>query len=202
MATLNDFISNTKEGLAKPSHFSVMMSLPSSMAIENLFKAKLAKVMLFCDQAALPGIGYATNQVRSFGEFTEAPYEKLYEPISLNFYVDTKMIVKYMFDIWIDKIQDTQTRISGWPKKYKTRIDIFTYDLQNKQQYRVRLNEAYPKVVMPIQLDYANKDIMKMEVQFSYKYVTTTLVDLGIHIDGIPDSYLSDFDIFNLGIDI
>jgi hypothetical protein len=202
MSTLKEFISNVRDGMAKSAHFAVMVNLPSAMAIENLFKNKIAKVMLFCEQAALPGISLGTSPVRSFGEFKEVPYEKLYEPITLNFYVDKDMIVKYMFDIWMDRIQDTQTRIHTWPKKYKSRIDIFTYDTNNNRKYRVRLNEAYPKAVSAIQLDYNSKDVMRIQVQFSYKYLTTSLVDLGVEFDGIPNAYLSDFELFNMSIDI
>lgn len=140
----------------------------------------MTKILLFCEQAQLPGVSFSTSQVRSFGEFKEVPYEKLYEPISLSFFADSDLTVKTLFDKWVNLIQDTNTRMYSYPDEYVTdNIKIFVHDVQNQKKYCVTLYECYPKAVSPIQLDYNNKEIMRVQVQMVYKYFTTEQITTG-----------------------
>lgn len=176
---LKDFIAEIKGGMARNAHFAVLIKLPAAIANDDLIKGNYQKIMLFCDQAQLPGISFTTAQVRSFGEVKEVPYEKLYEPVSLSFYVDADLTVKRLFDQWVNLIQDTTTRTYQWPSVYRTdTIDIFVYDVENNQRYKCTLHEVYPKAVAPITLDYSNKDLMKLQVQFTYKYCTTDQIGI------------------------
>ena len=180
MSTLSDFISGVREGLSRTNHFSVLLTPPSSLANDNIISPKMTKILLFCEQAQLPGVSFSTSQVRSFGEFKEVPYEKLYEPISLSFFADSDLTVKTLFDKWVNLIQDTNTRMYSYPDEYVTdNIKIFVHDVQNQKKYCVTLYECYPKAVSPIQLDYNNKEIMRVQVQMVYKYFTTEQITTG-----------------------
>lgn len=180
MSTLSDFISGVREGLSRTNHFSVLLTPPSSLANDNIISPKMTKILLFCEQAQLPGVSFSTSQVRSFGEFKEVPYEKLYEPITLNFLADSNLTVKVLFDKWVNLIQDTSTRMYSYPDEYMTdNIKIFVHDVQNQKKYCVTLYECYPKAVTPIQLDYNNKEIMRVQVQIVYKYFTTEQITNG-----------------------
>jgi len=177
MSTLKEFISQIRDGVARPNHFSVELTLPEAISGDNFTKSKMNKIMLFCEQAQLPGVSYSTSQVRSFGEFKEVPYEKLYEPISLTFYMDSDLIVKRLFDTWINAIQSTESRTYSYPKRYVTdKITIFVHDVENNKKYQCSLHQCFPKAVSPIQLDYNAKDVMRLQVQFSYKYFKTDIV--------------------------
>jgi hypothetical protein len=195
MSSLNDFISQVKQGMAKPNHFLVQLNLPP--ALTNIQSVNMDKVILFCDQAQLPGISFGTNQVRSYGEFREVPYEKLYEGVNLSFYVDANMTVKLLFDEWIALIQNPVTRDFNFPQRYITdSISIIVENSQGESVYKCTLHECYPKAVAPIQLDYSAKDVMKMNVAMTYKYATTeqlsksTSVDIGnSQIDNFMEQY-------------
>jgi len=171
MSKLNEFISNVKIGMAKTSFFSVMLTLPTALSNYEPARSNMNKILLFCDQAQIPGISFSTNQVRSYGEFREIPYEKLYEPIQLSFYVDVDMNVKRLFDAWIAIVQDSTTRDFNYPDQYTTnKFEITVQDSMDSPKYNVTLFKAYPKIIAPIQLDYASKDIMKMQVTMVYQY--------------------------------
>lgn len=173
--TLNDFIAKVKSGMAKQTHFTVALTLPSALSNMGGIKENMDKVILFCDQAQLPGISFSTNQVRSYGEFKEVPYEKLFEPVTLSFYVDRDMIVKRLFDEWMGLVQSPSTRDFRWPNQYITnKIDVIVMDTENRNRYVVSLYNAYPKAVSPIQLDYASKDVMKLQVTLTYQYTECT----------------------------
>lgn len=172
MSSLNDFISQVKRGMAVSSHFLVQLNLPP--ALTNVASIDMQKVILFCDQAQLPGVSFGTNPVRSYGEVREVPYEKLYEGVNLSFYVDADMTVKSLFDEWIALIQNPITRDFNFPQRYLTdTIQIIVKNTQGESVYLCTLHECYPKAVAPIQLDYSAKDVMKMNVSMTYKYATT-----------------------------
>jgi hypothetical protein len=167
MANLKEFVAAVKsEGLMRNNRFSVFFSIPSG--IEQSFD--LRKVMLYCDSVALPSVTVETAQARTFGEFREMPYNRLFDNITMSFYVDNSMQVKLLFDQWVNSIQDPTTRTFNYYKTYTTDLNIDVFDVAEGQRYQVVLYEAYPKAISAIQMDYANKDVMKLSVSMNYKY--------------------------------
>lgn len=165
MSKLNDFISQVKTGgLARTNRYVVYFNLPWEP------DSALRDTLLFCDQVQIPGTNYNTSDMRTFGEVRKAPYERLYEDINMSFYVDKEMKNKILFDYWLNQIQDPWTRTFNYYDDYVTDIVIEVQDLKDQSRYGIKLYEAYPKSIGAIQLDYAGKDIMKLSVNFAYKY--------------------------------
>jgi hypothetical protein len=166
---ISDFVANISGGLARTNRFTVLITPPKTVNMEGLMPNQ--QLLMLCDQVQLPGLNVNTAPVRSYGEVREAPYEFNYEPINIQFYVDTNMDVKIFFDRWIKSIQNGNRRTFNYYKDYIcNQMDITVEDLQDKARYMVRLYEVYPKSVSAIQMDYAAKDVMKIQVQLMYKY--------------------------------
>ena len=92
--TLNDFISNIKSrSLARQNRFTLAIEGGLNSQDGNL-------VELFCEQAVLPGLNFASQPTRSFGEQREVIYDRNFESIQLTFLVDREMKVKQFFDKW------------------------------------------------------------------------------------------------------
>ena len=163
---INDFISSVKyNGLSRTNRYALMFG--------NLPWAETAltqNTVLFCDQIQLPGTNINTADLRTYGEVRKAPYERLYEDINMSFYVDTDMSVKTFFDFWMEQIQNPGTRNFNYYDNYTADITIEVQDLQNKTRYNMKLFEAFPKSIGAVQMDYNSKDIMKLSVNFAYKY--------------------------------
>jgi hypothetical protein len=169
---IQDFIAQVKgSGLARTNRYAVIFAPPA-----RIQPAGLNKILLFCDQVQIPGANYSTVQNRVFGEFREIPYEKLYDQISLSFYVDTEMAVKNLFDEWHNLISNTNNKTFGYYNDYITDMFIEVQDLNDKTRYAVRLMECYPKTVSSIQLDMNSKEVMKINVGFQYKYWTKSQI--------------------------
>jgi hypothetical protein len=100
----------------------------------------------------------------------EVPYDKLHDPVNMSFYVDTDLKVKRFFDLWMNSIQDPQTKKYSYYDNYITDIQIHVEDLNDKSRYMITMYECYPKSVGSIQLDYASKDVMKLQVTMNYRY--------------------------------
>lgn len=170
---LDEFIASIKNnGLSRSNRYAVNIAKPFTID-DYTFR----QILLYCDQTQLPGVNYSTIQNRSFGEFREVPYEKLYGDINLSFYVDRELYVKQFFDTWINSIQNNETRTFNYYDQYTTEMSIDVQDIQDNSRYRVTLYECYPKTIAPIQLDYASKDVMKMAVTLQYKYWTSKLLE-------------------------
>jgi hypothetical protein len=186
---LKDFISEIKRGsLARNNRYAVIFTPPAQVN-----SGPLRKVLLFCDQIQLPGVNYSTVQNRTFGEFRETPYEKLFDSLAMSFYVDADMKVKGLFDEWIASIQNPTSRTFSYYNDYISEMTIEVQDLQNKTRYEMSLYECYPKNIGSIQLDYANKDFMKMTVTMQYKYWTATPISPLADGQKIPTSFIDKF---------
>ena len=171
---LTNFISVIKrEGLSRTNRFLVQIGP------KNADTATARLIQLYCEQAALPGMAYASTPVRSFGENREVVYERNFEPIALTFYVDRKMTVLTFFNDWMDAIVDPNTRISNYYDSYVKQMTITMLDIADTETYEVKLYEVYPKSVAAIQLDYNSKDVAKLTVTFNYKYHINKRKDAG-----------------------
>lgn len=169
MATtkLREFISNIRTGgLMKSSRYSVFMGVPLGM---NGQISDLRKLLLFCSEAQLPGVNLSTAQIRTYGEFREAPYEKLFDNVNLTFYVDQAMEVKTFFDNWMNLIQG-KNRTFEYYDNYVTDLYIYVEDARDDSRYAVHLYECYPKSINPVTVNYDNKSEMKLQVSMNYKY--------------------------------
>lgn len=197
---IEEFIAQVKqEGIARTNRYKISFGIPESVSTDWIQDVRTAT--LFCDQVQLPGLNYSTVQNRIFGEFRETPYEKLYDAVNLSFYVDTGMRVKWLFDKWINSIQDVNTRTFRYYKEYTTDMVIWVEDLNENIRYEITLYECYPKNIGSIQLDNSSKDIMKLQVTMQYKYWKSVVYDAPpagtdeppIEVD---PAYVNDFDKF------
>lgn len=190
MATIKEFTAAVKsKGLARTNRYAVIMSLPKGMVFNN---DVTKKALMFCDQVQLPGTNFSTTQNRSFGEFRETPYEKLYEHINLSFYVDRDMQVKELFDRWNDTIYNPVTRTFNYYNNYTTDITIEVQGVDGQPNYWVDLHECYPKSIGAVQLDYASRDVMKLSVSMAYKWFEASNNVPDLLPDGLPKNALRD----------
>lgn len=199
MASLNTFKSQLKDGLARTSHFKVTFSVPPALSgAKATYSSNLSMLSAFCDTFTIPGLNYSTNPVRTYGEQREVPYERLYGQASMSIYVDGGFYVKTFFDDWMDAIQDRDTRDFKYMDGYlleKLTVDV--YDLKDSPRYKVVLHRCFPKSVGQIQLDYAGREVMKLNVDMSYQFYRTE--NVGINKAGglLPATTQNELDSLN-----
>lgn len=186
---ISDFVGQISNGLARSNRFIINLTPPSSITKglqgqgqgssdyaqalnvrTGTDYASLHRILLLCDSAQLPGVNLNTAPIRTFGEVREIPYEINYEPITLTFYVDAEMNVKKLFDLWMLSTQVGDTRKFTYYDSYTTTMSIYVQDMEENNRYIVDLYEAYPKTVSAVQVDFANRDVMKLSVTMMYKY--------------------------------
>lgn len=171
---LREFIAQVKNGgMALGSHYFVELNLPKCLRGNEPIASNINKIALFCDRTEVPGINLDTARVRTYGETRESVYDKVYDQFTMSFYLDNDFIVKQLFDSWVDKIYDPVTRHLNYPSEYTTdKINIFIQDKQDNDRYVVTLHEAYVKTVGAIPLSYDSKDVLRLNVTFTYRYAS------------------------------
>lgn len=171
MSSLNEFIQEIKStGMANTNNFAVFIAIPKGVIVPLGVSSNLRKFCLFCNATELPGFTYSTTPIRTYGESREMPYEALFDTIDCNFYMDSDLTLKYFFDTWIQNIRPLETRSWNYYDDYTTTVEIFVLNRAEDEVYSVKLLEAYPKVLQPIQMSYDTSEVMKMNVTFQYKY--------------------------------
>ena len=190
---IQQFISQVKTGgLSRTNRYALTMVPPVKLQYGSQ-----QNILLLCDQVQLPGANYSTVQNRTFGEFREVPYEKIYDSLTLSFYVDTDMKVKQLFDNWMNLISNPDNKTYYYYREYITDLKIEVQDINDKTRYGITLYECYPKNIGTIQLDYASKDIMKLTVQMQYRnWKATQLSPLGnedVISTNLIDKFTSNF---------
>ena len=198
--SLHSFISEVKNGgLMKLSHFAVSISMPldknNRALIQGNFAsaASLRKYIMFCDGVNLPGTSLSSVDVTAYGETRESPTQRIYDPVSLSFYVDIDMNIKKFFDSWINSIINPITRNHNYYKNYTTNVDILVYDSEHNEKYKVTLHEAYPKSVSDIGLSYSGEGLMKLAVSLQYRYYTIFNYGTNDKIESAENAKITNF---------
>jgi hypothetical protein len=157
-----------KEGLARNNRFVVYITPPPRL----ISKYPDDKIRFFCDTASLPGLNFLSNPVQTYGEQREVVYNRSFEPVNLEFLLDTRMEIKQFFDDWQALIIDPVSRIVSYYKDYIGTVEIYQLDSSDKEntRYVARLHEAFPKSVAAVSYSSAGKDISKLSVSIEYKY--------------------------------
>lgn len=173
---LTDFISKVKTGgIARANRFGVLINTPFNPSFnDDSADFNSRDLFMYCDAAQIPGLNFASTQARTFGEFREMPYEKLFDVVTLSFYVDNELKVRRFWENWINKIQDPYSRHINYYDNYVGTIIVYVYDVNNNSRYAITLEQAYPKTVASIQLDNTSRDLMKISVTIQYKYFRTS----------------------------
>ena len=161
-------------------------------------------IEFLCTEASLPGTTLATHDVTAdyVGVTEKMAYRRIYdESIDMTFYVDKKYNVIEFFDGWIDFIsgvgrngvrQDYKSTAIGYrmsyPREYKSNIYVtkFEKDLRDNQlQYT--FVDAFPTSINSTPVTYAESDVMRYNVSFSYvRYVRERVAAVAEHVSPIP----------------
>lgn len=181
--------------VAKGCRFAVKIS-PVQGSQGNLlnalsYKSDLNNLIYVCDAVEFPGRGFDVSDIRYYGPSQSFPNNTMYGgqgggSASLSFICGTKGIERQFFDDWQDIINPTSTFNFRYPDKYYAQIDIFQFadyskgtgsskfdpkfPLEPQVIYSWRLNKAWPTLVAPQQVTWADQDILRLNVTFAYKW--------------------------------
>lgn len=157
-----------------------------------------------CESAELPGVSLLTQDVKIYGPIFKIPYQKQFNDLTLNFIATNDFYERKLFDKWIESIMPNDTNNLRFPKgeksRYMTDITVIQYDEFIKQIYAIKIIDAFPISVAPMQLSWSDDSFHRVSVQFAYHRYETIYegkYDIGQAIASgvgtVFDSFLRDF---------
>jgi len=173
--SINRMMANVKNSnlFSRPYLYYILISPPKVFVNNSI----LDGIMLNCESVSIPGHVMATKEHKTYGLKREYAYEKLYEMVTMSFYVSDKMHEFNFFNAWLNSMYN-KGRVSYYDD-YKGTIEIFQcsgVDLSDKEDLavmmQVKLIDAYPKTITPLTLGHGLANtIQKVSVNITYRDV-------------------------------
>lgn len=185
--SLMDFkaASDSAGQFAKSCRFVVRISQPPGLKTQIP-----GDIHMMCEAAEFPGRGFTVTETRYYGPSQSFPNNTQYSPgLNLQFICRTNAAERFFFDDWMELINPTKTFNFSYPEDYWSEISVFQlgeigigeggviYQKANPQQrlkpvasYGWTLRKAWPTLINPQQVTWADPDILRLQVTFSYKY--------------------------------
>lgn len=170
---LDSFINNAANAVRDVSSF---IKDPGKLIDNNTNdgSALTRYLALQCETASLPGKSLMTSDVDIYGPTFKVPYKtQLDGDMQFSFICTNEFYERKLFEKWIESINPQNTYNMRYQKDEKTRyscdITIIQYDEFIKQIYSVKLIDAFPIAVAPMQLSWGDEGFHRLNVNFTYR---------------------------------
>ncbi len=142
----------SRYGITRPNRFQVELSTPPSDR-GLIPRETIERLAIQCEVAQLPGKSFSTQEQRIYGPVRKFPYTATFTSnIELTFRIGTDYHERSIFDEWQHNIMNRSTNMFGYYKDYVTDMIIHQFDTEDNRIYSVKLIEAWPEAIQPIQL--------------------------------------------------
>ena len=165
MSTKLDDFKSRMTSFARPNLFEVAIFAKP----DNVNKSLLERLRFSCCTASIPGLAISTTE-KDEG-YRSIAYQKIYEDVTLGFYVHGDMKELKVFQDWMKLMIHPENNHVGYYDDYKSTVEIKNLDRKNKKVLTTTLFDAYPKSLETIALDNGmNDEVMKVNVVFTYRH--------------------------------
>jgi len=178
--TMHDFrtISSRYGGLAKGCRFLAKIEPPSVLLGSNGIVNDLAYL---CETTELPGRGFNNVEVRYFGPQHKLPFQSTFEDINMTFLTRANSAERRFFDDWMNVINPVNNFTFAYRDNYRAKIRIYQVP-ENKNSsdsllYQFVLNDAFPILVNPQQVTWADDQFLRLGITFTYHWWERPLLD-------------------------
>jgi hypothetical protein len=139
----------------------------------------MTDLVYLCDAAEFPGRGLDMMVPRYYGpEFNLPRNSKYPESIDLSIICRSESNERKWFDDWMDIVNPINSFNFRYRDQYVAQIDVYQfadYGISNesnapKAVYQWSLNDAWLFNVAEQQVTWADNDILRLSVSFSYRY--------------------------------
>ena len=166
-----------KTGVAKASHFDVMVSLPTNV---NGGLDFLRTMSLRCEAAELPGRSLTTQDARIYGPVYKTVSQSVYNDLTLTFLDTQNLDVRFFFESWMNAIFDSATNQQAYPDNFVGGLEITQYDTsppsgketQLVPTMKFKLIRAFPTLINPMTSAWTDDAFQRVQVTFVYEYYT------------------------------
>jgi len=190
--TMRDMLaySSAFGGPAKTCRYVVRVIPQGARVVQRGYSDFVRQLTYLCESAEQPGRAFMNmDGVRYHGPGFKLPYQSQYEDTTMSFLCRTGSYERQFFDDWMEIINPTHTWNFSYRDEYKSEIHIYQLaDFGSKQDpnanlpgsytqspataplamYQWTLHEAYPIVVNPQPVTWADDNLQRLTVTFTY----------------------------------
>lgn len=176
--TMNDVksISSKYEGLVKSSRYAIRIVPVGDLLISLNYGTFLNDFTYLSDSTEIPGRAFMSIDNRYYGPNFKLPFQSAYEDIAITFLCRTQSLERQFFDDWMEIINPTNLWDFNYRDSYRAKIEVFQLAMhgENKQStapkavYKWSIWDAYPIIVNPQPVTWADDNIQRLTVSFTY----------------------------------
>ena len=178
--TMLDFraMADSYGGLVKSSRFAVQIR-PVGEYLQS-YSTFCRDFTYLCEIAEMPGRGFVNIDVRYYGPNHKLPFQSSYEDMNLTFLCRARSIERQFFDDWMYYVNPTNSFDFNYRDQYRAEMDIFQFsdyseedsDVEPTAQYFVTIHNAYPIIINPQPMTWADDQFQRLIVTFTYTHWT------------------------------
>lgn len=195
--TMADFYAavNNLGGPAKQCRFAVrILPVGDNNLLTNVgYNSFIQDLTMVCESVDLPGRGFDFMEARYYGSSFNLPRNTKYSTTELTFICRNESFERQLFDDWLEIINPTNIWDFNYARQYYSMIQIFKFadyddgqtssaqflqdgkmapasSMKTKPVYQWNLYNAWPIEVRPQPVTWADVDLLKLTVTFSYRY--------------------------------
>jgi len=173
--TMQDFrtISSYYGGLARGCRFLARIE-PSNTSLLLQNRPILDDLTYLCETTEFPGRGFNNVEVRYFGPQHKLPFQSTFEDINMTFLTRVDSEERRFFDDWMNLINPVNNFTFAYRDNYRAKIRIYQIpEVKNNTEllsYEFILNDAFPILVNPQQVTWADDQFLRLGVTFTYHW--------------------------------
>lgn len=178
---------NQYGGLAKSCRYIIRI-IPQGEYIATGRNVTFAKQFTYlCEASEMPGRQFMNIDARYYGPNFKLPYQTVYEDTTMTFLCRTQSYERQFFDDWMEVINPTNLWDFNYRDTYRSEIQIYqladySAKLANDDNkpnsyttttapmatYQWTLHDAYPIVINPQPVTWADDNFQRLSVSFTY----------------------------------
>lgn len=179
---------------AKSAKFAVRI-VPSgvnSLLTQRGYTDFMRQFTYLCESAELPGRGFLSYDLRYYGPNLKVPYQSEYQEATMTFLCRAESFERQFFDDWMELINPTSTFDFNYKDSYKCEIQMFQFSEAGRRTttepnreanfpsptssqssepvatYAWTLHDAFPILVNPQPVTWADDNFQRLSVAFTY----------------------------------
>lgn len=172
-------------GFAKSCRYFMRIRPQGKYLLEKASRVMTEHLSYLTEAAEMPGRAFLNVDGRYFGPNFKIPIQSQYEDTSVTFLCRNASYERKFFDDWMEIINPTNLWDFNYRDDYSALIDIYqlTDIRENKDatapiaSYQWTLHDAYPVVVNPQQVTWADDNFQRLTITFTYTKWTRPNLD-------------------------
>lgn len=179
LADVSKFLGETARGFAKNCRFAITLTPPPiffgrAQRLGFISQLSTAKELTFlCDSTEITGRNFNTVDTRYYGPSFKLPFQSLYNDVNFSFLCRNEMREKRFFDYWHNKINPNSSYDFSYVDDYGAVINVYAFNEEGTAMYQQTLIRAWPILVGPIQTTWADDQISRLNVTFTFREYKT-----------------------------